>query len=65
MSATMPKSKISSNQVHKPNTQFSSPSFKVFVGGLPHNVTKDEIFIYFCAFGKVVSIDLPQKAKTD
>lgn len=64
MLTTMPKSKISSSLQHKSNTQYSMSSFKVFVGGLPHNVTKDEIFSYFSTFGKVVNVDLPKKVKT-
>lgn len=64
MSTSLQKSKISTTQHRNPKFEPNTPSFKVFVGGLPHDVTKDEIFSYFSTLGKVVKVDLPKKVKT-
>ena len=40
------------------------PLFKVFVGGLPHNIGKDEIIIYFSRFGDILKVDLPKYGKS-
>jgi RNA recognition motif-containing protein len=64
MSANMQQSKIRSTNYSNPPFESSTPSYKVFVGGLPHNATKDAIFSYFCKFAEVINIDLPKNPKT-
>jgi len=41
-----------------------SPLNRVFVGGIPLNVTKDELVLFFEKFGKVSSIVIPKNKKT-
>jgi RNA recognition motif-containing protein len=64
MSTKIPTSVQKTIQHTNQNFKSDFASFKVFVGGLPHNITKSELFSYFCAFGNVINIDLPMNAKT-
>jgi len=55
---------IAQDQCPSPRTEFSSPtSQKIFVGGIPHDITLEELSDYFSEFGSVKQIDMPRNAK--
>lgn len=37
---------------------------KIFVGGIPHNISEEKLYKYFSKFGEVTRVDLPRNAKT-
>jgi RNA recognition motif-containing protein len=41
----------------------SNTNQKIFVGGIPHNISQSELSRYFSKFGEVVRVDLPRNAK--
>jgi RNA recognition motif-containing protein len=51
------------NQFAPANASARPASQKIFVGGIPHNITQSQLSAYFSKFGDIVGIDLPRNAK--
>jgi RNA recognition motif-containing protein len=45
----------------KPSTKKEGSQFKIFVGGIPPALKRDDLNFYFSQFGQILKIDLPVK----